>query len=520
MQTLSSYLEGEWVTGEGAHTALHDATSGEPVAQVCSGGLDRAAALRYARDVGGPALRAMTFAERGAMLEALAGVIHEHRDELLELSTTNGGTTRGDGKFDVDGASGTLSWYAYLGKKLGDARILLDGEPERVLRSKRFAGQHVYTSRRGVAIHINAFNFPAWGMAEKAAVAWLAGMPVVTKPGTATAWLTQRIVELWAASGALPDGALQLLMGSAGDLLDHVGPQDCVAFTGGTETARRIRGHEAVVRHHVRVNIEADSLNASVLGPDVDDDSDTFQMFVNQVVRDLTQKAGQKCTAVRRILVPGDRLDAVGEALVDVLDGVVVGEPSEKGTEVGPVASAAQQRSVREGLEQLAAGCELVWQGQAPSKGYFVTPSLYRSTRGIDTPFVHEHEVFGPCATLLAYDGTARAAVDIVAAGGGGLVASVYSDDPAWAGEVVLGVAPYSGRVHWGSRKVADQSPGPGTVLPNLVHGGPGKAGGGEELGGVRGLHFYMQRTAIQADRGLLDRALKASGVLASDDDG
>jgi len=517
MQTLSSYLEGEWVTGEGEGTALHDATTGEAVASVCSTGLDRGAALRHAREIGGPALRAMSFAERGALLEGLAGIIHAHRDELLELSTRNGGTTRGDGKFDIDGAAGTLSWYAYLGKKLGDARILLDGDAERVLRSKRFVGQHVHTTRRGVAIHINAFNFPAWGMAEKAAVALLAGMPVVTKPGTSTAWVTHRIVELWVESGLLPPGALQLLVGSAGDLLDHVDPQDCVAFTGGTETARRIRGHEAVVKHHVRVNIEADSLNASVLAPDVDRDSDTFQMFVNQVVKDLTQKAGQKCTAVRRILVPADRMDEVAEALVDVLDGVIVGTPTTKGVDIGPVASAAQQATVRAGLEELGAGCQLVWRKEAPAQGYFVTPSLFRSDAGLDTPFVHEHEVFGPCATLLAYDGAAASAVDIVAAGGGGLVASVYSDDPTWAGEAVLGIAPFSGRVHWGSRKVADQSPGPGTVLPNLVHGGPGKAGGGEELGGLRGLHFYMQRTAIQADKGLLDRAFRAAGVLASE---
>ncbi len=517
MQTLSSYLEGRWVTGEGAARQLHDATTGEPIASVASGGLDLSAALRHAREVGGPALRAMTFAQRGAMLEALAGVIHAHRDELLELSARNGGTTRGDGKFDVDGASGTLSWYAYLGKKLGDAKILLDGEPERVLRSKRFVGQHVYTPRRGVAVHINAFNFPAWGLAEKAAVAWLAGMPVVAKPGTATAWLTQRIVELWVDAGVLPDGALSLLMGGAGDLLDHVGPQDCVAFTGGSETAARIRSHPAIVAHNVRLNIEADSLNASVLGPDIEVGSDTWFMFVNQVVRDLTQKCGQKCTAVRRVMVPTALVDDVVEALTDRLSGVTVGAPGDKGVEIGPAASASQQRAVASGLEQLAAGCELVWQGEAPAQGYFVRPSLFRSDKGLDTPFVHEHEVFGPCATVLTYDGSPEVATALVAAGGGGLVASVYSDDPAWGGQVVLGVAPYSGRVHWGSRKVHDQSPGPGTVLPNLVHGGPGKAGGGEELGGRRGLHFYMQRTAIQADKGLLDRAFAAAGVLGDE---
>lgn len=517
MQTLSSYLEGTWVTGGGEGQVLHDATTGEPLARVDSSGLSREAALRHARTVGGPALRAMTFAQRGALLEGLAGVIHAHRDELLELSARNGGTTRGDGKFDIDGASGTLSWYAYLGKKLGDARILLDGEPERVLRSKRFVGQHVFTPRHGVAVHINAFNFPAWGLAEKAAVAWLAGMPVLAKPGTATAHVTHRIVELWAASGLLPDGALSLLMGSAGDLLDHVGPQDCVAFTGGSETARAIRGHANLVKHNVRVNIEADSLNASVLGPDIEVGSDTWHMFVNQVVKDLTQKCGQKCTAVRRVMVPLALADDVQQALIDQLSGVVVGAPDTKGTDIGPAASASQQASVEAGLAQLDAACTRVWQGERPQGGYFVTPSLFRSDKGLDTPFVHEHEVFGPCTTLLTYDGGARSAVDLVAAGGGGLVASVYSDAPDWAGEVVLGIAPWSGRVHWGSRKVHDQSPGPGTVLPNLVHGGPGKAGGGEELGGLRGLHFYMQRTAIQADKGLLDRAFAAAGVLADE---
>jgi oxepin-CoA hydrolase/3-oxo-5,6-dehydrosuberyl-CoA semialdehyde dehydrogenase len=518
MQTLSSYLSGQWVAGTGSPRPLNDATTGEVIAGVSSDGLDLRAALAHARDVGGPALRALTFAQRGAMLEALAGVIHSHRDELLELSSRNGGTTRGDGKFDIDGASGTLSWYAYLGKKLGDAKVLLDGDPERVLRSKRFVGQHVYVPRRGVAVHINAFNFPAWGLAEKAAVAWLAGMPVLAKPGTSTALVAHRIVQLWVDSGLLPDGALSLLVGSAGDLLDHVGPQDCVAFTGGSETARAIRGHHAIVANNVRLNVEADSLNASVLGPDIEQGSDTWHMFVQQVVRDLTQKCGQKCTAVRRVIVPAAVADEVAEAMVDRLQGATVGAPDAKGTEIGPVASASQRRSVEAGLKQLGEACQLVWQGERPEGGYFVTPSLFRSDAGLDTPYVHEHEVFGPVATLLTYDGSAEAATALVAAGNGCLVSSVYSNDPAWAGEVVLGIAPFVGRVHWGSRKVHDQSPGPGTVLPNLVHGGPGKAGGGEELGGLRGLHFYQQRTAIQADKGLLDRAFASAGVLGAAD--
>jgi oxepin-CoA hydrolase/3-oxo-5,6-dehydrosuberyl-CoA semialdehyde dehydrogenase len=262
------------------------------------------------------------------------------------------------------------------------------------------------------------------------------------------------------------------------------------------------------VRHNVRVNIEADSLNASVLGPDVEPGSDTFQMFVNDVTRDLVQKAGQKCTCVRRILVPRARADEAIAALVERLSRVVVGDPAEKGTEIGPLASASQRDGVRNGIAALEAAAKLVWRAEAPAGGCFVPPSLFRSDDGADAAYVHEHEVFGPVATVLPWSGDPDEAVAIVAKGGGGLVASVYSDDEAWAGPVVLGLAPWSGRIHWGSRKVHDQSPGPGTVLPNLVHGGPGKAGGGEELGGERGLRFYWQRTAVQADRALLERVL------------
>lgn len=513
MQVLRSYLLDTWQEGEPPASRLYDATTGEPWAEVSTRGLDLAGALHHARTVGGPTLRAMSFAERSELLKQMGKLIHEHRDALIEVSR-HGGTTRGDAKFDIDGAAGTLAYYAGLGRSLGDRRFLLDGEAEPILRSKRFVGQHLLVPRHGVAVHINAFNFPAWGMAEKAAVALLAGMPVLTKPATSTALLTSRIVEIWVEAGILPSGVFSLLSGSANDLLDHVGPQDCVAFTGGSATAAKVRAHPRIVTHNVRLNIEADSLNASVLGPDVEPGSDTFQMFVNDVVRDMTQKAGQKCTAVRRIFVPSDRADEVAEALVDRLSQVVVGDPAERATDVGPVASAAQQDTVREGLRALADGCQLVWSAEeVPEGGYYVRPSLFRSDRGAEAPFVHEHEVFGPVATLLPWGGSAAEVVDLVALGGGGLVCSVYSDDVDWSREAVLGLAPWHGRIHWGSRKVHDQSPGPGTVLPNLVHGGPGKAGGGEELGGIRGLSFYMQRTAIQADRGLLDRVIGASGA-------
>lgn len=504
MQTLHSYLEGRWVTGTGARPIV-DATTGAPVAQAGSGGLDLGAALAWGRRVGGPALRALSFAERGARLKAMGDALHTNREALIDASR-QGGTTRSDAKFDIDGAAGTLAYYAHLGGKLGDARFLVDGDAEPMLRSKRFVGQHLRLPRRGIAVHINAFNFPAWGMAEKAAVALLAGVPVLSKPGTPTAVLAVEVAKLW--EGLLPEGAFQLLVGGAGDLLEHLGPQDCVAFTGGSETARAIRSHPAIVRHHVAVNIEADSLNASVLGPDVQPGSDTFQMFVADVARDMTQKCGQKCTAVRRVMVPRASLDAVHEALVDRLAGATVGDPAEKSTTVGPLASPGQRGAVAEGLRALEAAATPVWRGSAPEGGCFVAPGLFLAGGGARASFVHEHEVFGPVATLLPWDGDVPGLVEMVAAGGGGLVCSVYSDDLAWAGDAVLELAPWHGRVHWGSEKVHDQSPGPGTVLPNLIHGGPGKAGGGSELGGLRGLEFYMPRVAIQADQGLLKRVL------------
>ncbi len=512
MRTLRSYLADQWVQGEPPTTPLHDPVTGAPCAETSTRGLDLGAALSHAREVGGPALRAMTFAERGALLRDLSGAIHAHRDELFDLARENSGNTRSDAKFDVDGASGTLAFYAGLGERLGDRTFLLDGPQDKILRSSRFVGQHVQVPRRGVAIHINAFNFPAWGLCEKAAVALLAGVPVLAKPATATAVVAARVVELWVEQGLLPAGALSLLAGSAGDLLDHVGPQDLIAFTGSGETARRIQSHPQVLAHHVRVNVEADSLNAAVLGPDVAPGSDTFHMFIGDLVRDLTQKAGQKCTAIRRVLVPADHAEAVAEALTERLGDAPLGDPAERNTRVGPLATAQQKADIEAGLARLSETATRIGGEpcSVPEQGYFVAPQLFRDDRCVEAPFVHDHEVFGPCATLLPWSGGATEAVEIVARGGGGLVCSVYSDDLDWAGEVVLGLAPWHGRIVWGSRKIHDQSFGPGTVLPGFVHGGPGKAGGGEELGGERGLAFYLQRTAIQGDRALLDRLLGA----------
>jgi oxepin-CoA hydrolase/3-oxo-5,6-dehydrosuberyl-CoA semialdehyde dehydrogenase len=505
---LKSFMEGTWVEGAAPFAMLHNAVTGEVCAQTSSNGLNMESALEYARRKGGANLRAMTFAERGQLLKQMSEVIHGARDELIALAQENSGNTRGDAKFDVDGAIGTMAYYASVGRKMGDRTVALDGKALQITRSPRLVGQHLWTPRRGVAVHINAFNFPAWNLCEKLACAVLAGMPVYTKPATATAVVSERIVHLWDQAGILPEGVVTLHCGSVGGLLSFLGSQDCIVFTGSGDTAVKIRGHENVLRHNIPVNIEADSLNAAILGPDVEADSDTFHMFLSDVAKDMTQKAGQKCTAVRRIIVSEAQLEFTLEALSDRLDQSVVGDPTERPTTVGPLATAAQKRDILAGIESLSQHAKCVWgdPSDVPDHGFYVAPALYCIEGGVNAPYVHEHEVFGPVATVVPCSGSADEVVAIVAAGGGGLVASLYTDDRKWAKEVILGIAPWNGRILWGSKKIHEQSPGPGTVLPTLVHGGPGKAGGGEELGGKRGLRFYWQRTAIQGDRALLEK--------------
>jgi 3,4-dehydroadipyl-CoA semialdehyde dehydrogenase len=511
--TLRSHLGGKWVAGTGSPLTLVNPATEEPLAQASSGGLDLAAALDFARRRGGPALRALSFAERGALLKAACDAFTAHRDELLDLAVANGGNTRSDAKFDVDGATFTLAAYADIGKGLGDARVLADGEGVTLGRSPRFHGQHLLVPRRGVAVHINAFNFPAWGFAEKAAVALLAGMPVLFKPATSSAVVAHRMMEILAEKALLPEGALSLLVGSVGDLLHHLGPQDVVAFTGSSDTGVKIRSLESVMRHSVRVNVEADSLNAAVLGPDLEPGSETYDLFLKDVLRDMTQKAGQKCTAIRRVLVPAGRADKVREDLIDRLQAVTVGNPAVDGVRMGPVATADQQRDVRAGIDLLARDGRLVFGsgalkpvGVPEGKGFFVGPVLLEVEPGAEAPSVHSHEVFGPAATIVPYAGDAAGAGELVSRGRGGLVSSVYSEDTAFIGDLVLELAPYHGRIFLGSSKIAEMSPGPGTVLPHLVHGGPGRAGGGEELGGRRGLAFYMQRVALEGSRPVIER--------------
>jgi 3,4-dehydroadipyl-CoA semialdehyde dehydrogenase len=510
---LRSHLEGKWVSGNGKTATLVNPATEEPLATTSTEGLDFKAALAYARDVGGPALRSMSFAARGEMLRAMSRAIHAHRDELIALAIANGGNTRSDAKFDIDGASGTLAAYADLGAELGHTHALLDGDATQLGRSARLFGQHVFVPRHGVAVHVNAFNFPAWGLAEKAAAALLAGMPVVSKPATSTALLAHRIVQIFVDEKLLPGGALSFVAGSPGDMLDHLGGQDVLAFTGSSFTGTALRSGKAAVAHNVHVNVEADSLNAAVLGPDVDDGSDVMNLFIGDVVRDMTQKTGQKCTAIRRVYVPAEKVDVVIEHLRERLSAIKVGDPAREEVTMGPVATAQQLRDVRDGVTKLSS-CGVVVIGQpgevsaigAPAgKGFFVGPIVLfnKSPRVEDA--AHNHEVFGPVATVMPYDGTAKSVAALVCGGGGGLVSSVYSDDKDFVRDAVLALAPFHGRLTIGSSKIAAQALPPGLVLPTLVHGGPGRAGGGEELGGRRGLAFYMQRVALQGDRALVE---------------
>ncbi|MEZ4446480.1 MAG: 3,4-dehydroadipyl-CoA semialdehyde dehydrogenase [Polyangiaceae bacterium] len=509
MLTLKSYLSGEFRAGTGKAQTLVNPATEEVVAETSAEGLDLQAALDHARDAGGRALRALTLGERGAILADMARRIHEHRDELLDLAMENGGNTRSDAKFDVDGASGTLAHYAALAAQLGDARYLVDGDTDQLGLSPRLAGRHVWVPRRGVALLINAYNFPAWGFGEKAACALLAGMPVICKPATSTAVVAARLVEIVAE--AAPAGAVGLIAGSAHDLPGLLGYGDLIAFTGSSDTAQKLASLPRVLSREVRLNVEADSLNAAVLGPGADDD--TYGLFLKDVVKEITQKTGQKCTAIRRIFVPEAMQARVVEDLVDRLREIVVGNPTTEGVRMGPLATAQQLRDVRAGLGALAEGAQVVLDGREPSpkgtdgKGYFVGPTLLSS----DDPgraVVHDLEVFGPAATVMPAPSDAEALGALLARGRGGLVCSLYGDDRKWAAEMLAVAGAHHGRLVFGSKKIADKAFAPGTVLPHLLHGGPGRAGGGEELGGLRGLALYSQRVALQGARPLLDAML------------
>jgi oxepin-CoA hydrolase/3-oxo-5,6-dehydrosuberyl-CoA semialdehyde dehydrogenase len=500
MRAVESYVRGRWLGAAGGVTINH-AVTGEPIATISSAGVDFAAAAEYGRAVGGPALRELTFHDRAGMLRALGKHLLADTAALYELSTATG-ATRTDSWVDIEGGAGVLMAYSGVGRReMPNAKVIVDGEPVSLSRDGSFLGAHIIGPRPGVAVHINAFNFPCWGMLEKLAPTFLAGMPMIVKPGSQTAYLTELMVRSIIDSGILPEGSLQLISGSAGDLLDHLGPQDAVAFTGSADTARRLRTHPTIIENSVRFNAEADSLNAAILGESAVPGSAEFDLFIAEVVKEMTTKAGQKCTAIRRVIVPSNVAADVEDALTARLAGVRVGDPAHPDTDMGALASLDQRDEVRRSVAALRGAADVIldtceFHDIDVDRGAFLAPTLLRASDN-RAEAVHSIEAFGPVTTIVSYDGAAEA-IELAALGKGSLVASVFTPDDSEAAALALGIAAYHGRVHVVDEACGATTTGHGSPMPQLVHGGPGRAGGGEELGGVRSVHHYMQRTAIQ----------------------
>ncbi|HEY0811720.1 MAG TPA: phenylacetic acid degradation bifunctional protein PaaZ [Pseudonocardia sp.] len=503
--TLRSHVLGDWHTSADEGRPLFDAVTGDEVARISSTGVDFGATLDFGRTVGGPALRELTFHQRAALLKALAGHLREHREELYAVSARTGSTLY-DSKFDIDGGIGVLLAYASKAKReLPNDTVYVDGALEPLGRGGTFGGQHICTPLHGVAVQVNAFNFPVWGPLEKLAPAFLAGVPSVIKPASPTAFLTAALVEVIVESGLLPAGTVQFVAGSLGDLFDHLTGQDLVSFTGSASTATTLRMHPAIVRNAVRFSAEADSLNLSALGPDAAPGTTEFDLFVKGVVTEMTVKAGQKCTAIRRAFVPEQHVDAVVEAVSARLAKITVGHPAAEGVRMGALASLEQREEVRRSVKALSDAGRVVFGDPDKvdvvdadaDRGAFISPMLLVGDPERAEP--HEVEAFGPVCTILPYASTA-ALIDYAARGQGSLAGSIVTADPAFAREVVLGVAPWHGRLLVLNARDAKESTGHGSPMPQLVHGGPGRAGGGEELGGIRGVLHHMQRTAVQGD--------------------
>ncbi|MBT9597601.1 MAG: 3,4-dehydroadipyl-CoA semialdehyde dehydrogenase [Vitreoscilla sp.] len=507
-ELLFNHLGGRWQAGTGAGTPLVDPVLGTELARVDATGLDLRAGFDFAREQGGRALRAMSYRERAAMLTAVVKVLQAQREAYYAIAAANSGTVKNDSAVDIDGGIYTLQTYAKLGEGLGDRRFLLDGEPARLAKEPVFQSQHVLVPTRGLALFINAFNFPSWGLWEKAAPALLSGVPVVVKPATATAWLTQQMVKDVVDAGVLPAGALSVVCGSSAGLLDALQPFDVLSFTGSAETAALIRSHPAVTQRSVRVNIEADSVNSAMLLPGEAPGSDAFDLLAKEVAREMTQKSGQKCTAIRRVFVPEALYAQAAEAIGARLAKTTVGNPRNETVRMGALVSRAQLAAVREGLAHRQAQAETLHDGSRhalvdadPAIACCVGPTLLgtREAAGSDaSDRVHDTEVFGPVATLIPYRDAAHA-MQLIARGQGSLVASLYGSDAGALAAAALELAPLHGRVHVVSPEVAAHHTGHGNVMPQSLHGGPGRAGGGEELGGLRALNFYHRRAAIQA---------------------
>jgi oxepin-CoA hydrolase/3-oxo-5,6-dehydrosuberyl-CoA semialdehyde dehydrogenase len=504
MQKIQNYILGQWISGSGDGTPLFDSVTGELIGHAGTAGIDFEAVLHYGRTKGGEKLRKMTFQERGNMLKALAMYLNKRKEQFYEVSYRTG-ATRTDSWIDIEGGFGNLFANASLRKLFPNQPYHVEGEPIDLSRGGRFMAHHILVPKPGVAVHINAFNFPVWGMLEKCAVNWMAGVPAVVKPATSTSYLAEAVVREIIASNILPEGALQLICGSAGNMLDFIGSQDVVTFTGSADTGRKLKAHPRIISEAVPFNMEADSLNASILGPDSVPGTPEFDLFVSQARSEITVKAGQKCTAIRRLIVPESLMDAVQQALSKALDKVSIGDPRLKEVRMGSLVSRDQVSEVKERIAAITQTAKIVYGnpdalhliGADSERGAFLAPVLLREDQPFGQTLVHDAEAFGPVSTLIPYK-TIDEAAELARMGKGSLVSSIVTNNDQTAREYVLGAASHHGRILVLNRENAKQSTGHGSPLPLLVHGGPGRAGGGEEMGGLRGIKHYMQRCAVQ----------------------
>ena len=501
---LQNYVTGKWIDGDGEGSPIYNAVDGQLIHYASTKGIDFASILAYGREVGNPALRKMTFHERGIMLKKLALYLSKRKKSYYEISYMTG-ATKADSWIDIEGGFGNLFANASLRRQFSNQSFHIDGEGIDLSRGGSFMGHHIMVPKRGVAIHINAYNFPVWGMLEKCAVNWMAGVPAVVKPATSTSYLTEAVVRDIIASGILPEGALQLICGSARGILDHVESQDIVTFTGSATTGRMLKSNDKVISEAVPFNMEADSLNSSVLGLGAAPGTPEFDLFIKEVRREMTVKCGQKCTAIRRIIVPENLIEDVQIALGKALNKVTIGDPKVKGVRMGALASKDQVAEVRERVQELAKTAEIVFgdlnkvslMEADAEKGAFLSPMLLLEKNPFKNTAVHDVEAFGPVSTMMPYK-TTDEAITLAQMGKGSLVCSIATPDDNEARKFVVGAATHHGRILVINEESAKQSTGHGSPLPYLVHGGPGRAGGGEEMGGMRGIKHYLQRCAIQ----------------------
>lgn len=510
MQKLSNYVAGKWVYGEGEGQWLFNAVTGEPIATASTKGIDFQDVLDYARNVGNPALRSMTFHERGRMLKALALHLQQHLPRFYSISAQTG-ATRNDSWVDLEGGLGNLFANSSLRRKFPDESFCIDGESHPLGKMGTFMGTHILVPREGAAVHINAYNFPVWGMLEKCAVNWLAGVPAIVKPATVTSYLAEAVAREIIDSGILPDGALQILCGSAGDLLSRVESQDVVTFTGSATTGLMLKKTPAILENNVPFNMEADSLNCIVLGNDVEPGMPEWEVFIKEVRREMTLKAGQRCTGVRRIFVPESKLEDVATVLIGALSQTTIGNPAHEKVRMGSLAGQSQREELNFQVRKLLEDSRLIYGSldtvelidADAEKGAFVSPILLMNENPMDAERVHEVEAFGPVSTLMPYKSTEEAIV-LSKMGKGSLVTTIVTNDPKTAREYVIGSASHHGRILVLNGDCAKENTGHGSPLPLLVHGGPGRAGGGEEMGGIRGIKHYMQRTALQGSPAMI----------------